>query len=417
MLSIIFYLLVPPFAFGDPPPTILRVGEEIKIGFVSSSAIFVEPEGIISVEDLGNELKVRGIAAGLATIKSDSSLVAVRVLGEPPPSALPALIEPKGFRKMFGPIVRRTNQGIEISGQIHRMDDWVELRNRFSTQGYSLMAEVDRDVQHEFLLQLTEEFAAINQLPPPITWSRPVRAALAGNNSSPDTEAAKRILRSYGIKAHIDTTATPAKIMIRTLVKFVEVKKSASSKIGFTWPSAHEFQILPQLKDVQSLTALLEGLSTDGLAKVLASPSLITNSGSEASFVAGGEFPVPIRGRISREVVWKKYGVSLKVRPNASLTGRIDLHLSTEISSMDEASAVDGIPGVKTNTMDSSFNLLSEQTLAISGLVHSQSGNSRAGIAGLSDIPILGALFSSQSFLHQESEMMIFVTPEIVTAP
>jgi pilus assembly protein CpaC len=278
-----------------------------------------------------------------------------------------------------------------------------------------MAAEVDLDVRKKFEEQMRSELSALNQSMPQVQWLKPVSVVLPVVEKNSQAEI-NRLFKSYGVETKFDTSSVKASPLVRILIQFVEIEKFASRRLGVEWPNSYKFQLLPKLSDLEALTVSLESLSAQGLAKVLASPSLIAKSGGEAEFLAGGEIPIPIRGRVTREVIWKKYGISLKIKPIADFQGRIDLTVNTEISSIDASTAVDGIPGIKTNKMDSSFTLLSEQTLAVSGLVKTQSGTSKSGLVGLSDIPILGSLFSSRNFLEQKSEMVIFVTPELVNA-
>jgi pilus assembly protein CpaC len=101
------------------------------------------------------------------------------------------------------------------------------------------------------------------------------------------------------------------------------------------------------------------------------------------------------------------------VKPLADFQGAISLEIQTEVSLIDMANAVEGIPGLKTNMVKSHFDLPGRRTIALSGLLKQELGESKEGLPYLTRIPILGALFSSQKFLKQQTELVIFVTPEI----
>jgi pilus assembly protein CpaC len=117
--------------------------------------------------------------------------------------------------------------------------------------------------------------------------------------------------------------------------------------------------------------------------------------------------------RNARDVVWKQHGVILRVKPKADFQGAISLEIETEISILDMANAVDGIPALKTNSVKSHFDLAGKRTIALSGLIRQEQGRSGEGLPYLSNIPILGRLFSSKRFMNYQTELVVFVTPEI----
>ncbi len=95
-------------------------------------------------------------------------------------------------------------------------------------------------------------------------------------------------------------------------------------------------------------------------------------------------------------------------------SGAMSLEIETEVSIIDSGNAIEGIPAMKTNRVKSHFDLSGRKTIALSGLLRDELNLGRSGIAGLASLPILGALFRSQSYLQQKSELVIFVTPEVV---
>lgn len=165
---------------------------------------------------------------------------------------------------------------------------------------------------------------------------------------------------------------------------------------------------------------LLDALESDGLIRTLAEPILTALSGEEASFLAGGEFPVPTgvdnNGRVKIE--FKQFGVSLSFRPVVLDDGRINLNVATEVSEIDDANAIIlsdlRIPALKTRRASTTVELASGATLVIGGLLQNNFNNVIDGFPGLRNIPILGALFRSVAFQRQETELVITVTPYLV---
>lgn len=158
----------------------------------------------------------------------------------------------------------------------------------------------------------------------------------------------------------------------------------------------------------------LNYLVTTGSAFALASPRLSARSGGEAEFLAGGQVPVVTSNVNGTSVEYKDFGISLKISPEADSFGNITAKVSVEVSSIDQANAVQGIPGFRTRSTSTEVNMKDGETLVISGLINTEVANSQDKVKWLGDIPILGALFRSEFFQAKKTELVIFVTPSIV---
>jgi pilus assembly protein CpaC len=168
--------------------------------------------------------------------------------------------------------------------------------------------------------------------------------------------------------------------------------------------------------DVASAIDLAE---TNGLVTLLAEPNLTAVSGETASFLAGGEFPIPISqtlGQISIE--YKQYGVSLAFTPTVLADGRISVRVRPEVSqlSTDGAVTLNGftVPSLTTRRTETTVELGSGQSFMIGGLLQNNNANSVDKAPGLGDVPVLGSLFRSTGYRRNQTELMIIVTPYLV---
>lgn len=163
---------------------------------------------------------------------------------------------------------------------------------------------------------------------------------------------------------------------------------------------------------------MIDALEEEGVISVLAEPNLTTLSGEEASFLAGGEYPVPIFQREGISIQYKEFGVSLNFTPTVLDNGRINIHLSPEVSQLTSSGAITvqglNIPALSTRKVETTIELGSGQSFAIAGLISNNGVHDITKFPWLADIPILGALFRSSKFTRQESELVIIVTPYIV---
>lgn len=167
------------------------------------------------------------------------------------------------------------------------------------------------------------------------------------------------------------------------------------------------------------ITNAIDALETQGLVTTLAEPTLTTTSGKPASFLAGGEFPIPVKGSDgSISVQYKPFGVSLNFTPVVLSKERISIDVAPEVSSIsfDNPIQVDGItnPILLTRKAQSTVELGSGDTFMLAGLLKSDGSNSVDKFPGLGDLPVLGALFRSNSFKNDQTELVILVTPYLV---
>nr|MBA3442701.1 type II and III secretion system protein family protein [Pyrinomonadaceae bacterium] len=168
--------------------------------------------------------------------------------------------------------------------------------------------------------------------------------------------------------------------------------------------------------------AYIRALQTQGALRALAEPNLIAMDGQQASFLAGGEFPVPIvqsgGGGNSVSVVFKEYGVRLNFKPTIIDEDHIRLELEPEVSSIDFANGVrfSGfiIPALRTRRAKTGIELRDGQSFALAGLLDNNETRSLSKVPVIGDIPILGALFKSKSFQKNETELMFIVTANLV---
>jgi pilus assembly protein CpaC len=172
----------------------------------------------------------------------------------------------------------------------------------------------------------------------------------------------------------------------------------------------------------RGLLGTLSILEANGFAYTLAEPSLTAFSGQSASFLAGGEFPVPIRagagGDSTVTIRYKEYGVRLMLTPTVLDTNRIFLKVSPEVSEIDFSNAVQSggvaVPGLRVRRTDTSVSLGDGESFVISGLVSRNTLQNVDKFPGLGNLPIIGAFFRSTRFDREDKELLMIVTPHLV---
>jgi pilus assembly protein CpaC len=274
---------------------------------------------------------------------------------------------------------------------------------------------------------------------------------LSGSVTSPETAAqAQSVVEAAGFKT-VNMLASPAKgiAQVQLQVQVAEVSRNRLKDLGTSYayqgqssgvyantgggPSALKevvggvlsgtFTSALNLFVMAGNTAsMIRALQTQGALRQLAEPNLIAMDGEQASFLAGGEFPVPIvqsgSDRSTVTVMFKEYGVRLNFKPTIIDEDHIRLTLEPEVSTIDFANGVkfDGfvIPALRTRRAKTGIELRDGQSFALAGLLDNSEQRSLSKVPVLGDVPVLGALFKSKSYQKQETELIFIVTAQLV---
>jgi pilus assembly protein CpaC len=184
-------------------------------------------------------------------------------------------------------------------------------------------------------------------------------------------------------------------------------------------------------KGLPTVTATMRAMESAGVVRTLAEPNLTAISGESATFIAGGEFPVPagyscdpVTHVCTTQISYKKFGISLNFTPVVLSEGRISLRVMTEVSELSNDNAITlnqagnslTVPSIKTRRAETTLEIPSGGSMAMAGLIQEQTKQAVNGLPGLDSLPILGALFRSQDFVNNQTELMVLVTPYVVRA-
>ncbi|WP_407160380.1 type II and III secretion system protein family protein [Bradyrhizobium sp. STM 3557] len=270
--------------------------------------------------------------------------------------------------------------------------------------------------------------------------ARDVAASLVGS--------ADKVVNSIVVRGHdqVMLKVTVAE-MSRSIVKQLGVDLSSTLSSGTTTVSltnSNPFTAYGQnlvsgnsaSATIGGATATLRAMESAGIMRTLAEPTLTAISGESATFISGGEFPVPAGYSCdptthvcTTQISFKKFGLSLNFSPVVLSEGRISLHLLTEVSELSNENSITlsqavsstttnslTVPSIKTRRAESTLEIPSGGSMVIAGLIQDQTKRAVNGLPGLTQLPVLGALFRSQDFVNSETELMVLVTPYIVRA-
>jgi pilus assembly protein CpaC len=234
-------------------------------------------------------------------------------------------------------------------------------------------------------------------------------------------EMSKTLTRRLGINLFFNTEN--AQFGVSTLGSLASLVKPSDAHFltgPLGWQASPAVNALFRFNQGENTwTGLVDALKEDGLIKVLAEPNLITLSGQTATFLAGGEFPVPVpQGLGTVAIEYKAFGVALNFTPVVLSKDKIGIKVSPEVSDLDFTTALTlqgfVIPGIRTRRASTTIELGDGKSFAIAGLLRDNVRTVVSKFPLLGDIPILGMLFQSKEFQKEETELVIIVTPHLV---
>ena len=215
-------------------------------------------------------------------------------------------------------------------------------------------------------------------------------------------------------------------VPIEVQVEVTEIDHRKASQLGVEWPTQIDVtEIVPgslgqvgSFQRVTPLQAKLHLLIQDGAAELLANPNLITDSGTTATFQAGGQIPYITSSSLgSTNVEFKPYGVLLQVSPTMLPSGRIELKVRASVSAPDSSGGVllsgNEVPAIQERVVTSHITVEPGNTITLAGLVQTLKEDITQGVPVLRRIPILGALFRWKKTNYRRTSVVVFMTPRI----
>jgi pilus assembly protein CpaC len=283
--------------------------------------------------------------------------------------------------------------------------------------------------------------------------SSPIEAQQAGDLAARLVGGSDKVVNSIAVRGRdqVMLKVTVAEVR-RDIIKQMGVDLSASMNYGtavVNFNNSNPFTaaggplvagnglgLADITKGLPSVTATMRAMESAGVVHTLAEPNLTAISGESATFIAGGEFPIPAGYSCdptthvcTTQITYKKFGISLNFTPIVLSEGRISLRVMTEVSELSNDNSITvtqsvtanttnsiTIPSIRTRRAETTLEIPSGGSMAMAGLIQEQTKKAINGLPGLDSLPVLGGLFRSQDFVNNETELMVLVTPYVVRA-
>ncbi len=395
----------------------LGVGDAHYISAEGVQKVLVQKEGVVRVEPVEDgRVKVVALAPGSVLVRAQGAhgerVYSVRVHAQ---SALQHFQKIKQVaQKAKGLSAHLLGGRTYVRGRLNKMQDWHDLAAL--RVPYSFSALVPKALRLQSLLFFSE-LSQAHHLPVPLIYFYPeTYVSLGGAKDSLDLNRVRSLFKAYGLTVHHNPQQLLIEPTLRIQVVLAEVNLKSSRLYGLNWGSGYEAELFKASPKWPSLKVALNAMATKGHGQILAAPTLLCRNKGEAKFLAGGEFAVVRQiSRFRSSVSWKEHGIKLTLKPQVRRNGRMKLDVDIGISLIDESQKIPGgMPALKTNKVSTQFDLNSSQSVYLSGLIRRSLGRSSDGLPLLKDIPILGALFGSRAFQKNKTDLVIFITPELV---
>jgi hypothetical protein len=411
--------LCPAFAGRiEDPPLFLEVGEQRPVALPLLEKFSVSGESLRYWRDpRRNLLLLKAAKPGLSTLLIEMPGGGTR--------SRTIRVEQKGRGRP--PELLRAISGLETMEVIDSGPVFVIRGTIRSLPEASLLATIRERFPKDILDETTieEGWAAASE--------RAIRNLLAGKSSvslrcengecliegdvATSIEAETLIKRIHAIQPLIRTEIHAAGTAPSTLyfkIFLLELKRDLLSQLGVAWPDLHPgtLQFNPlRLTGKSTMDLAIHALSEKGMARILSSPELVVKAPGQAELFAGGELPIRQRSRFNDNVTWKPFGLSLKIDVKDYGGERVKIGIETEISPLDNDSANDSIPALRSNRIKTLVDGRMGSPPLLSGLLQEDFRERRRGLEGLSNLPVLGPLFSSRDFQNRRSELVAILLP------
>jgi pilus assembly protein CpaC len=279
--------------------------------------------------------------------------------------------------------------------------------------------------------------------------SSPIEAQQAGDLAARLADGAQKVVNNIAVRGRdqVMLKVTVAEVA-RTVIKQLGIDLSANLNYGtavVNFNNANPFTAYGRPLTTNSLagsfggssavpavTATLRAMESVGVVRTLAEPNLTAISGESATFISGGEFPIPAGYSCdptthvcTTQIKFKKFGISLNFTPVVLTEGRISLRVMTEVSELSNENAITltqavgnslTIPSIRTRRAETTLEIPSGGSMAMAGLIQEQTKQAINGLPGLTQLPVLGSLFRSRDYVNGQTELMVLVTPYVVRA-
>ena len=387
----------------------IAIGESIQLPTHATENLYFQKKGLVSLKDLGSKIIITGRKLGETKLTMGKKNHHIRILRKNLFQTLKQL--QKWSEKKRGPKIHVTNQHISIGGQILSFHDFRDLK-KFTeeTSNFQITARITTQLQKKIKTYITKILRKTNLTPGTLDFQSHLQMKIDKKNQKQKNRY-KKLLNPFGIELISDPDELIQTPVIKIKLYAVHLKKSFLKKWGLEWPGNFSANVLPETTKFEFFKLSLQALEAQGSGQILASPTLITESGQTAEFHSGGEFPLVTTNQFNNRVQWKPYGLFLKTTPKVNARKNLKVTIKLELSNIDQSLAINGIPSMTRSHFKTEVNLKTPRPIVLSGFYRHESGKNSQGLPWLKRIPFLSSLFANGQIHNSEMELAFILLP------
>lgn len=388
----------------------LSIGETYKVKTQPLSTLRVQKKGLLQIKDEGQWLIISGKKLGTTRLQVGTQhfqFVVIKKLSKETLTQLQAWL--RGKR---GPTLEVINNQPVIGGHFLRWQDLLDLlQYTHNKSDFMVTSTLEPNITTQLSDWIKTGLIKNNLHPGELSlqpqWRYRISEAEKNNLSH-----YKKILSPLGIAVEVDKNSLNQKPMIKLQVYIAHIKKNFLRQWGLRWPGEFKAQMIPQQGlSLQNLDISLQALESKGQGQMLATPTLLTESGSLAEFHSGGELPIRTTTQFNNNVQWKRYGLFLRSTPTANSQKNLKIEINIELSALDQSHAQGNLPALIRSQVSTQVNMKTPQPILLSGFLQQQQGQSRSGLPWLQQIPVFSPLFSEGQIYNNDYELVFILIP------
>ena len=400
-------------AWPKPPvPVFLTAGENLNFPAPPGSTAWLSTGQVISIKERNEQFIIRAKKIGSVLLKINNKAYQIQVISPAHKKKYQIVQEFLNSRKGLKAIFLK--EKIHIIGFLYRLKDFKDLSrlSQIHNIDYVFSAQIPKNIRQALTYFLKKKIPLENPKLH-ISWEEQDLTVLVSDQSSYGDFYQKN-LKSGGVTVKKDPSLLVPGQAIELKLLLVETSHDHSLKVHLDWGTGFMNRLIkPEL--FKEVVNSLQVMEQKGQAHILSQAVLLTESGKNLSFHAGGEVPIPDfhpetgQGNIK----WKPYGIQLNFKPKLDWKKNIHIQTKAEISEVDHSYSVNDSPALKNSSINTSLTLKNGQTLALSTLVRKQGGKSFSAPWPLMRLPIAGSFISQKGKIAGWTRLSIFVTAQI----
>lgn len=407
MLQFILTLFL--FSQASPQETIYLSIEGSKVLPTSGlETLEIQRKGLLRVKDNGDRLIFVGKKLGQTTVKIGSRHYNFYIL---PKKSFETFEQLKKWQQgKRGPTIQIINRVPYLSGRILTSHDYFSLTQFTNeTSTFRIKANLSPNIKNQVQNHIENILQADNLDFGELSFSPHLQYRI---HKQAQISLYKKRLSPLGIEVRQEANFLNHKPVIKIKLYIAHVKKSFMRQWGVGWPSQVSAEWVPG-NPVQwtNLSLALNALESTGQGKLLATPTLVTESHKKAEFHSGGEFPIRQTTQFTNSLQWKRYGLFLKVTPKTNSQKNMQIKIDLELSTLDQTQANVDVPSLQRSEIKTQINLKKPGPIFLSGLHKSVSSNGRSGLPWLQQIPLFKPLFSTGQIYDDSYELVFILAP------